>query len=967
MSNETTNNPAADRKNTLRKTLLLPKTNFPMKANLLQMEPRFQKRWEILGLYERMREQDHPVGSFIFHDGPPYANGNIHLGHLLNKVLKDIVVRSHLMQGYDVDFVPGWDCHGLPIEHQVMKELGDKAKELVVPQIRNRCQSYAEKFVKIQTKQMKRLGTLGHYEEPYLTMKPQYEADTLEVFASLVERGLVYRDLKPVHWSIANRTALADAELEYRDRKDTSVYVLFELTEPSALPATLKCPTGGSVYFMIWTTTPWTLPANLAVAVSPSDTYGLYRFSQEGEARLAILAEALAQRVLGQGGAESIECLGTVQGSVLVDAKLTYRHPFVDRTNPVVTADYVTMEDGTGMVHTAPGHGEEDYRTGLKEGLDIYCPVRADGTYDDTVPDWLQGKDVWTANGEVTEHLRRSGHLFYDHTFEHSYPHDWRSKTPTIFRATDQWFIAVDRKGKGLDASLRQLALRAADESIRFTPDWGRSRLRGMLESRPDWCISRQRAWGLPIPAFFREGEEALLTPTSIRAVIAQVRKHGSDCWFRMNAQELLGDYDPAQDPDAPMWLRSAGKKALEQLNKSSDIFDVWFESGSSWNAVLKARDIGFPSALYLEGSDQHRGWFQLSLLPALGATGKPPFEHLLTHGFIVNAKGQKMSKSLGNAIEVDDLLTKHGADVCRWWVCSLNFVNDIKADWSFFQTASDEYRKIRNTLRFLLSNLGDFDPTKDRKEITNADRHTLDAWVLQELHELQAEVTAAYQSFQYRRIRDGIFNFCNDTLSAVYMAAIKDRMYCEAMNSPKRRRTQTTLFDIAETLIRLIAPVLVHTADEAFLSLHNLQDNSEDSVHFTRLPDPKEMGDLAPNEDWDDVLALRHEAMKCYEEEKGARDLGSPLDVELQVTVPKERFVKLQPYVEELADLCGVSRFELKEGVESVIISDLREEPRCDRSWKRDGTVRERDNGFLLTDRDATVMAEQFPHGTPI
>ncbi|MCX5659146.1 MAG: isoleucine--tRNA ligase, partial [Planctomycetota bacterium] len=723
-----------DKKN-YKSTLNLPQTQFPMKANLVQQEPAAIKRWQEAGLYKQVRDARAGAPKFSFHDGPPYANGSIHLGHLLNKALKDFVVRSRTMEGKDCPYIPGWDCHGLPIEHKVVQELGEKARTMEPFQIRRRCQTYAEKFVKLQSGQMQRLLTLADYDNPYLTMDPAYEAGSLEVFAKLVAQGLVYRALKPVHWSLANQTALAEAELEYEDRKDTSVYVLFEL-EPGTLaipPAAASALGGAPAHLMIWTTTPWTLPANLAVAAHERYTYGLYRIDHGGRSVGVILATDLAGKVLAMtsdaaasGGGKSPEPLATWTGAQLTAAR--YTHPFIDRTSPVVTADYVTLEDGTGLVHTAPGHGVEDYQTGLREKIqfsadrkrvltrsspgaadkaDTYCPVLGDGRFDETSPDFLRDPsiDVWKANGLVIEKLRASGHLFHDHVFTHSYPHDWRSKTPVIFRATEQWFVGVDlaladdsfKTGSGSEAvktvgpangTLRQRAIAGA-EFVKFYPDWGQNRLKGMLESRPDWCISRQRAWGLPIPAFFApNGRDVLLTVASVRAVADVIRKHGSDHWFKAGAAELLAGYDPASDPDAPAWLRLDAKaldakpgERFADFKKSTDIFDVWFDSGTSWNSVIRQRlgDDWFPTDLYLEGSDQHRGWFQASLLPALGTTGKPPYKAVLTHGFMVDKDGRKMSKSLGNALEVETLLKDHGADVCRWWVSSINTDNDIK------------------------------------------------------------------------------------------------------------------------------------------------------------------------------------------------------------------------------------------------------------------------------------------------
>jgi isoleucyl-tRNA synthetase len=939
-------------KRSYKSTLNLPRTDFAMKANLVQREPQFQKRWASLDLHAQLRRRTHPRGRFVFHDGPPYANGDIHLGHLLNKILKDLVVRARTMAGYDVDFVPGWDCHGLPIEHKVLQELGPKAAELSPLEIRSRCKRYAEKYVARQAGQMQRLGTLAHYADPYLTLAPRFEAGVLEVFAALVERGLVYRALKPVHWSIENRTALAEAELEYYEREDQSIYVGFELENPGALPASFAAPRGARVELLIWTTTPWTLPANLAVAAGPAIEYGLYR----ADGRCLLIAETLAERVLAAGGARG-ERLGRATGRELAAAGLAYRHPFVSdqRRRPVLTAEYVTLEDGTGLVHTAPGHGVEDHQTGLANGLDVYCPVRADGTFDDSAPEWLRGVSVWDANPRVIEHLRASGALFHAHSFTHSYPHDWRGKTPTIFRATEQWFAGVDRPLRNPDGpTLRELALQVTERDVAFVPEWGRNRMRGMLETRPDWCLSRQRAWGLPIPAFYGPAaDQVLLTPTSVRAVADCVRREGSDAWFKRSPAELLASYDPARDPAAPAWLGS--RDALASLRRSEDILDVWFESGSSWNAVLRERNLGYPADLYLEGSDQHRGWFQSSLLPALGMTGQAPYRTLLTHGFIVDAQGMKMSKSLGNTLEVEDLLRDHGADVCRWWVSSLNYANDVKVDREFFRLAGEEYRKVRNTLRFLLSNLADFDPTRDRRELGPQDRHSLDAFVNAGLSELVAAVRGAYESYQFRTVHQAIFNFCNDTLSAVYLAAVKDRLYCDAIGDPRRRRCQTVLFDLADALVRLVAPILPHTADEAWLALRGAGLDAASCVHEQLLPEPARV-DADPA--WAEVMARRDTVLKALEERRASGGLDNPLDAGIELHVPRDVRARLLPFEPELADLCGVSRFALVAAAdERVVVIDLGAEPRCERSWKRDASVRQRSDGGWLSDRDAAAL----------
>ena len=941
-------------KNDYRSTLQFPRTAFPMKGNLLQLEPRLQARWKRMGLYRRMRDLDHPRGPYILHDGPPYANGPIHMGHLLNKTLKDLVVRSRIMAGHDVNFVPGWDCHGLPIEHKVLQELGPESKNLTTAEIRQRCHDYAATCVNLQAEQLQRLGTIGTYESPYLTMRPEYEGDVLEVFARLAEEGLIYRDLKPVHWSIENRTALADAELEYYDRTDTSIHVLFLLRGSEQLPAGLHAPSGKRVWLMIWTTTPWTLPANEAIVVAPAAKYSLIRFTEGVDSRLAIVATDLVEQVFS--GTSRVEEMGRCLGAELVDSGVWYEPPLRKKKGPLVAADYVTLEDGTGLVHTAPGHGADDYLTGMKEGLPVYCPVQEDGTFDTTAPDWLQGVSIWDANSLIVDRLTEAGVLFRSEDYLHSYPHDWRGKTPIIFRATEQWFVAVDKPFGDTRQSLRERALQVAGEGITFVPDWAKNRLIGMLESRPDWCISRQRAWGLPIPAFFGPGEELLLTPASIRAVARRFGTFGSDVWFHEDPAALLEGYQPEEDPDLPDALRSSGKEELQEFKKGVDIFDVWFESGSSWNAVLCRRGIGYPADLYLEGSDQHRGWFQLSMLPALGATGQNPFRELLTHGFMVDARGRKMSKSLGNTIEVSDILKQHGADVCRWWVSSLNYTHDIKVDWEFFRVASEEYRKIRNTIRFLLGNLKDFRP-EHAVELSKQDRYSIDSWALQQLSKFVKEVHREYASFRFNLVSDAIFNFCNQTLSAVYLAALKDRLYCDPPDSFRRRRAQTVMNRVADALIRAVAPILVFTAEEAWLHHHDHSEDSVHSVHFTSLPDEF---DFETDPGWTDVMALRGEALRKLEGAKNPAGGGlkNPLDAAITARLPKARLQTLQSFEAELADLCGVSRFELLAGSQtSIQIQDIRDEPRCERSWKRDGTVRQRSDGGWLSDRDAEVL----------
>jgi isoleucyl-tRNA synthetase len=1026
--------PAA--KKSYKDTLNLPQTGFAMEAKLVQNEPKRLQKWQEMGLYQKVMEAHKSDPKWVLHDGPPFANGDIHIGHVINKTLKDVIIRFRSMQGHQTPYVPGWDCHGLPIEHKALEHLrtelgraGAEAARLDVPIVRNWCRQYAEKYVGIQSTQFQRLGILGEWDNPYLTMAPSYEASTLEVFAKIVEKGLVYRKLKPVPWSVANQTALADAELEYQDVTDSSVYVEFPAADSSEVRRVFGWSGNLPVYFLVWTTTPWTLPANLAIAANPNLLYTLVEYVRNGQPRLAVIAEdlgcTLAQRVFTVAGMNYVQRLARLPGGKLLEAKLSYRHPFIlERTGRLVGADYVTDQDGTGLVHTAPGHGEEDYKTGIREGLPIYSPVMHNGRFDDTAPEWLRGKTVWEANPVITQKLADLGLLFAEQKITHSYPHDWRSKTPIIFRATEQWFISVDEPYVAPDdttglppMSLRDRAIAVVDaanepethdgqvllssaehereqlrlldhialatasgkdvaeaktqfitefntrrrsaymnrgSAIGFIPDWGRSRLSGMLQSRPDWCISRQRAWGLPIPVFYNEKGDALLTPQSVRAVAKRFGEKGSDAWFTDSPAELLGadfEYPPGFTADG--------------LRKEKDIFDVWFESGSSWHAVLQGRpELTFPADLYLEGSDQHRGWFQLSLLPSLGATGQPPFKQVLTHGFVVKPDGTKVSKSDKEYVKAVDEINRHGADVLRLWCCSVDYQNDIPTSPQAIEEFGDKYRKIRNTLRFLSANLYDFDPAIDARP---APLNSLDGWASAELDKLIGDVTEAYEAYQLHRVFRLLHDFCSVQISSIYGNAMKDRLYCELPAAPLRRRCQTVLHRMLLAITKLLAPILVFTADEVWEAIGKKPAGDAElaSVHLARLPEAS--GDVVPEPqrtEWRQLFELRDAALLQLDAIKKEAGLNKALDAEViyQIDNATTR-QRLASYGVDLEDLVGAGFHSLtgkpQEGpATSVKVLDRRTAYNaCARSWKRRPDVGSDPEFPDLSARDAAAV----------
>ncbi len=918
-----------------RDTLNLPKTGFSMKANLVQREPQLRKKWAKENIYGQIRKAREGAPLYILHDGPPYANGDIHMGTVINKVLKDLVVKYKTMAGFDAPYVPGWDCHGLPIESKVVTELGEKVRQMPKLDIRKDCYKYARKYIKVQSRQFQELGVFGDFENPYLTFKPQYESGILEVFAKLVDKGLVFKQLKPIHWSIGCETALAEAELEYKDVSSPSIYVNFPVAGESIgqlveLGLVDEGQTqNAKVCFMIWTTTPWTLAANLAIAVHPYLDYRTLTYEQDGNRYVSLVAADRIEAVVSAGGLNEGQYSiseKSVRGSELEG--LRYLHPFVEN-NPtdkdafmVIPAEYVTTEDGTGLVHTAPGHGLEDYISGQKYGLAVYSPVLDDGRYDDTVPDWLRGRNVLEVDWVVNSRLKELGLLYHQDEITHSYPHCWRSKGPVIFRATEQWFISVDRELPDAGKSLRDLALDSV-KKVRWIPVWGQKRIEGMLESRPDWCISRQRSWGLPLPVFVNSKGQALLTKESVLAVAGHVAKKGSDSWFTDSPREILGE-----DFELPEGF------ILDELHKEENIFDVWFEAGCSWYSVC-VKEAGWPVPvdLYLEGSDQHRGWFQLSLLPGIGATGEAPFKSVLTHGFTVDEKGMKQSKSLGNYVNAQEEVAKYGSDILRLWVSSVNYQEDVRCNDEIIGRTQDAYRKIRNTLRYLLGNTNDFDPNVNA--VAYDEMFEIDRWAMQQLQKLIAGVTEAYDNFIFHRVYSLLYSFCTVEMSSIYMDVLKDRMYCDAADSRSRRSAQTAMYKILDALVRMLAPILVHTAEEAWTEMNGPKE--KESVHVALMPKVDDSIDYVCDEPrWQRLMGLRDEVLRALEGLRQEKTIASNQQACVTINCDEEDACFLSEFgLEQFAALCIVSEVKLQKSVGEVIIAAQKSGyNKCQRCW---------------------------------
>jgi isoleucyl-tRNA synthetase len=889
-----------------RKTLNLPQTDFPMKANLPELEPRIQRFWQEIDLYRLVSEKCAGRQKYILHDGPPFSNGDIHLGHALNKILKDIVVKHKTMQGFDAPFVPGWDNHGLPTEMLAIKTFNLDRHEIPALELRRKCAETALRFVDVQREQFLRLGVRGDWEHPYLTMNPSYEAVVLDIFAEMVKKGLVYRGLKPVHWCPSCETALAEAEIEYSSHASPSIYVRFPLLRlpEGVFPEAAQRPTG----IMIWTTTPWTLPANVAVALHPDFEYALVR---SGEAQF-ILAKGLLDQTREALNLQDVEILSSAAGKELEGG--ICRHPFVEREVPLVLADYVTQEQGTGCVHTAPGHGLEDFETGQKYNLPTIQPLDSRGVFG---PEGgkFEGLFCSDADAKILEELRERGALLAAGRLDHSYPHCWRCKQPVIFRATKQWFVAVGRLGGE--------ALKAVSET-KWVPRWGGERIQNLMEVRPDWCISRQRTWGIPIPTFYcTKCDRELLRADVVAHVRDLVAENGSNIWFEREAADLL-----------PAGTR-CDKCGGTEFAKEQDIFDVWFESGSSHAAVLETRsELRWPSDLYLEGTDQFRGWFQMSLWNSLAGRNGKPYGAVLCHGFFLDETGGKMSKSLGNIISPVDISERHGADLLRLWVSYVDFKSDMPMSENIFSQVEEGYRRLRNTLRFLLANLYDFNPTKNAVPLEQMEE--IDRWILHRLSEAGERVSRAYEEFEFHRVYYTLHGFCAVDLSQVYLDSRKDCLYTFAAENPARRSTQTALYHLAHMLVRFLAPILSHTCEEAWRQLAEKEPLPR-SVQLAEWPDFGRWKSEALGEKWNRLLAVRERVSQALEQAKAGGLIRQPLEARVVLSPAAEERELLESVGEEgLAAFFVVSQVSIGEAGNGEARVERAEGEKCARCWLR-------------------------------
>ena len=945
----------------LKKTINLPKTAFAQKANLAQSEPARLEKWNKLDLYHLIRRACEGRPKFILHDGPPYANADIHLGTAMNKVLKDFIVKSRTMMGYDSPYVPGYDCHGLPIETHVEKALekkGKKKNDLSVETFRRICREHAENALQSQTRDFKRLGILGEWDNPYLTMSNHYEAETARMFARFVERGWVYKGARPVYWCIRDQTALAEAEVEYHQHTSPSVYVKFPFaSDPALIDPALA---GRKVFVVIWTTTPWTLPANLGIAVHPDFEYAAFENGDE----VFIVASELVEAVSAKCGLGEPKVIARFSGSKL--DRLECRHAWLDRPSLLMLGEHVTLggeadaeteldvseaqkktdgKAGTGCVHTAPGHGHDDFVIGKRYGLEIYCPVDNAGRFTPEV-EHFAGQRVFDANDEIVEFMLDRGVLLFSEKYDHRYPHCWRCKNPVIFRATPQWFISMDHEENG-QRSLRAAAIAEA-ERVKWIPAWGVDRMRNMLKGRPDWCVSRQRVWGVNIPAFYCDRcSEAVADPAVINHVADIFEKESGDAWYTRGAKDLLPEGFTCKGCGAQEWV------------KESDILDVWFDSGTSSVAVLENRaELRWPADVYLEGGDQFRGWFNSSLMVGIAAHDRAPYDVVVTHGWTLDAQGRAMHKSHGNAVEPEKVIKQSGAEIIRLWCASSNYFDDMRGSDEIFQRVMDGYRKLRNTARFALGNLDGFDPERDSVAVEEMEE--IDRWALAELNRVTKEVWAAYEAYEFHNVYRALFSFATVTLSARYFDIIKDRLYTFAPRNKARRSAQTVLLQIGDALARMLGPILVFTADEIW---ENLPGRKEESIHLARLPTASDENHDALLDEWKDLYDIRDKVLWALEEARVAKRIGSSLGAKVILYPSGSALELLQKHQKDLRYLFIVSQVELgdpdaRKGVFHITITGA-DGTKCERCWNYSTRVGESETYPTVCERCVAALQE--------
>ncbi|XJZ28427.1 isoleucine--tRNA ligase [Bacillota bacterium Lsc_1132] len=916
-------------------TLLMPQTDFPMRGNLPNREPEIQAEWEEMGIYKKVQERTKDRPMFILHDGPPYANGDIHMGHALNKILKDFIVRYKSMSGFNAPYVPGWDTHGLPIE-QALTNKGVKRKEMTVAEFRKLCAEYALQQIDNQRSQFKRLGVRGDWENPYITLKPEYEAQQIKVFGEMAKKGYIYKGKKPVYWSPSSESALAEAEIEYKDKRSPSIYVAFKVKDGKNVLDT-------DTSIVIWTTTPWTIPANLGISVHPDLTYVVVT----ADGKKYLVAEALLESVTKEVGWESPEIVQKVKGTELEN--ILAMHPLYGRDSLVMLGEHVTTDAGTGCVHTAPGHGEDDFYVGQKYGLDVLCPVDDKGCMTDEAPGF-EGLFYDEANKLISQRLEEAGALLKLSFITHSYPHDWRTKKPVIFRATAQWFASI----KDFRAELLQ-----AVKETKWVPAWGETRLYNMVRDRGDWCISRQRVWGVPIPVFYGENGEAIINDETISHISQLFREHGSNIWFEREAKDLLPE--GFTHPSSPNGT----------FTKETDIMDVWFDSGSSHQAVLEERDdLQRPADLYLEGSDQYRGWFNSSLSTGVAVTGRAPYKGVLSHGFALDGEGRKMSKSIGNVVVPAKVMNQLGADILRLWVASVDYQADVRVSDAILKQVAEVYRKIRNTFRFLLGNLADFNPEVDG--IAYEDLREVDQFMLVKLNKLIKYAKNAYENYEFAGIYHAINNFCTLDLSAFYLDFAKDVLYIEAKDQHDRRAIQTVLHESLIALTKLVAPILSHTADEVWKFIPSA---AEESVQLTDMPEFRALANAEAIEaKWNGFLKLRDDVLKALEEARNEKVIGKSLTAKVTLYVNEKTKALLDSIEENLQQLFIVSGFEVAGAYEdapdnalklesAAIVVTKAEGETCERCWVVSPEVGQDQEHPGLCPRCAVVVKEHYSH----